>query len=279
MDDDLGPVRPPNLQIDEIQASDRPERSTSSRPSAPRSYSDRSGSRGSGPYRSSAPRPASDRSGSDRSSPERPRADRPSGGRSSSSRPFSSEGGLPRAYTTSSGKPRAGGARPSSKPGGKPGGRSYGSGSGARSGGSGSYGSGPGARSGGSSSQSIDPRTGSGYRPQPGGARRSFDGPSGGPAKRPYTPRTEGASDYRPTQSKPYPNSTPRAERKAGPAWKSKPSFGGGAKPASGSHSKPGGFSKSGYKSKPGGAGGKRTGGPRPGGKRPGGASGGKRRG
>jgi len=277
-DEDLGPVRPPNLRIEEIQGPDRPERSTFSRPSSPRSYPDRSGSKG--PYRSSAPRAASDRPGADRPRPDR----------AASPRPFRSEGGLARPYTTSSGKPRAGGARPSSKPGGKPAGRSYGSG----------------ARPGGSGSRSIDPRTGSGYRPQPGG-KRSFDGPSGGSAKRPFrreqgegsftprpasgssrpfTPRTEGASDYRPTQRKPYPNSASRAERKAGPGWKPKPAFGGAGKPASGSHSKPksGGFSKSGYKSsgykaKPGGSGGKRTGGPRPGGKRPGGAPGGKKRG
>jgi len=284
MDEDLGPVKPPNLQIEEIQGSDRPDRSTSSRPSDPRSYPDRSGPKGSGPYRSSAPRPASDRP-----SAERPRPDRPSSDRPASNRPFRSEGGLARPYTTSSGKPRAGGARPSSKPGGKPAGRSYGSS----------------ARPGGSAPRSIDPRTGSGYRPQPGG-KRSFDGPSSGPAKRPirrdqgegsftprpasgsgprpsrpYTPRTEGASDFRPTERKPYPNSASRAERKAGPGWKPKPSFGGPGKPASGSHSKPkpGGFSKSGYKAKPGGSGGKRTSGPRPGGKRPGGAPGGKKRG
>ena len=122
---------------------------------------------------------------------------------------------MARPYTTSSGKPRAGGARPSSKPG-RPAGRSYGPPSGARS--------------------SSGPRAGSASRP-------SFG------AKRPSAPRTEGASDYRPTQAKPYPNSTSRAERKAGPGWKPKPSFGG--KPASGA----------------------RSGGPRPGGSRPGGSS------
>jgi 23S rRNA pseudouridine2605 synthase len=74
-DEDLGPVRPPNLHIEEITGPDRP---SSTRPGAPRPYSDR-------------PRPS------------RPRFERPA----SSTRPF----------TTSSGKPRAGGARPSSKPG------------------------------------------------------------------------------------------------------------------------------------------------------------------
>ncbi|MDR3751720.1 MAG: pseudouridine synthase, partial [Terracidiphilus sp.] len=135
-DDDLGPVRPPNLLIEEIQPSERSSstsRPSSSRPSAPRPYADRSG-----PGRSSAPRPYtdrpsrpySDRSSSDRPRPTRPASDRPGPG----SRPsFRSEGGLPRAFTTSSGKPRAGGARPSSKPG-KPAGRTYGAGPGAGAG-------------------------------------------------------------------------------------------------------------------------------------------------
>jgi 23S rRNA pseudouridine2605 synthase len=71
-DEDLGPVRPPNLHIEEISGPDRS--------SAPRTYSDR-------------PRPS------------RPSFDRPA--RTEGTRP----------YNTSSGKPRAGGARPSSKPG------------------------------------------------------------------------------------------------------------------------------------------------------------------
>jgi 23S rRNA pseudouridine2605 synthase len=151
--EDLGPVRPPNLHIEEITGSDRPK---ASRPSAPRSsYS-----------RPSTPRPTSDRP--------------------SFARPARAEGGLARPFTTSSGKPRAGGARPSSKPG----------------------------------------------RPfKPGKSR-----PSSSP--RPYTPRTESASDYRPTKAKPYPNSASRDERKAGPGWKPKPRYGPG-KPASGSRPKP----------------------------------------
>jgi len=267
LDEDLGPVRPPNLHIEEIQPSDRPSstrssapRSSSSRPSTPRSYSDRT----------SADRPSSDRPRPSRSSSEGPASsDRPS-----SAKPFRSEGGLARPYTTSSGKPRAGGARPSSKPG-RPAGRSYGSASGARSG--------------------SGPRGGSDSRPSY-GAKRTYGANSAGPAKRSfsrdegkgsfaprsprpaagsgpsssrsYTPRTEGTSDYRPTSAKPYPSSASRAERKAGPDWKSKPSFGKG-KPASGARSKPksGGFSRSGYKAKPGGSGAKRTG-PRPGGKK-----------
>ena len=92
--------------------------------------------------------------------------------------------------------------------------------------------------------------------------------------KRPYTPRTEGASGYRPAKAKPYPNSASRAERKAGPGWKPKPSFNGPGKPATGSRSRPSmdrsssvGW-KPGYKDKSGSS--KRTG-PRPIGNRPGG--------
>jgi 23S rRNA pseudouridine2605 synthase len=255
-DDDLGPVRPPNLHIEEVTGPDRssparsfPARSSYSRPSSPRPTSSRPGS-----DRTSAPRPYSDRPTS-----SRPTANRPAGSRSYSDRPassgrsgppakpFRSEGGLARPYTTSSGQPRAGGARPSSKPGGwkpgKPAGRSYGSASAPRSG---------------SGSQSIEARTGSGYRPS--AAPRSY---------KPRSQDSEGASDYRPTTAKPYPGSASRAERKAGPGWKPKPSFGGTGRPASGSRSgpKPGGFSKSGYKGKPSGGSGFKRSGPRPGGK------------
>jgi len=126
-DDDLGPVRPPNLHIEEITASDRPTfdkraasrpsgsrpalgRPTSSRPSAPRPYSDRPSAPRSYTDR---PRRSFDRStASDRPDSGRPNADRSRPGRPSFSRP---EGSRP--YSTSSGKPRAGGARPSSKPG------------------------------------------------------------------------------------------------------------------------------------------------------------------
>ena len=228
-DEDLGPVRPPNLHIEEISASERPSSSRPSRPaqsrtSAPRSYGDSPKA----PYaRPDRPSPA--RGGSDRPDSGRPGSGRPSSGgsyagrpsgdrsapsRSSSARPPRSEGGgLARPFTTSSGKPRPGGARPSSKPG-----RSYGSGSGA-------------PRSG--------PRTGAGSRPSTG--------------SRTFTPREGGTSDYRPTQAKPYPDSSSRAERKAGPGWKPKPSFGGPPRPGSNSRSKPkpGSSGKSGYKGKP----------------------------
>jgi 23S rRNA pseudouridine2605 synthase len=261
-DDDLGPVRPPNLQIEEIQA----EQSNRTAPRGPRSGSARSGS-----ARPSSARPSTPRPSSDRPRPSRPSFERPtSSARPGAAKPYRSEGGLARPFTTSSGKPRPGGARPSSKPGkpGKPGaGRSYG----AASRGPASRGaSSSGPRSGSAPApRSFRRDTGEGsFAPRP---SRPAAG-SGARPSRPYTPRTEGASDFRPTNAKPYPNSASRAERKAGPGWKPKPSFGGPRKPASGARSKPrpGGFSKSGSKAKPGGSGAGRSG-PRPGGKRPGG--------
>ncbi|MGA2890574.1 MAG: pseudouridine synthase [Terracidiphilus sp.] len=235
-DEDRGPVRPPNLHIEEIKAEGSSHtRPTPSRPSVPRFSSPHPGSS----------RPSAPRSYSDRPRPSRPSFDRPaSSERSGAAKPFRSAGGpernLPRPFTTSSGKPRAGGARPSSKPG-RPSDHSS---------------AGPAKRNfrRDEGKGSFTPRSAAGSGPRPSGSRP----PS---SSKPYTPRTEGTSDYRPTQSKPYPKSAPRAERKAGPGWKPKPSFGGKGKPASGSHSKskPGGFSKSGYKGKPGG---------RPGGKK-----------
>ena len=244
-DDDLGPVRPPNLHIEEITG---PDRSSSSRPSPARPYKPRpfqasnfephsANSRSSAP-RSTSPRPYADRPSRPTSS-GRPSFDRPaSSSRSSAPKPFRSEGGLPRAYTTSSGKPRPGGARPSSKSGGK--------------------------------------------FAKPGGFKSYGDKPAGRSSARPFTPRTEGASDYRPTKAKPYPGSTPRAERKAGPGWKPKTgapadrSSSVGRKPSFGGAAKPGGFKSSGYKGKP--SGGKRSG-PPSGGKRFGSKPGGKKRG
>jgi 23S rRNA pseudouridine2605 synthase len=232
-DDDLGPVRPPNLFIEEVQPSQRPDtgRSDSFRTRADRFPSGRAGD------------------------------SRPDTGRSSAGRPQPREG-LPRPFTTSSGKPRAGGPRPSSKPGnfsksaykdkGKPAARAFNpaSGSGERS--SSPRPSGP--RSPGP--RTIDPRTGSGYRPAPGG-KRSYGPPSTGSGPQRDSPRGE-RSDR------------PRAERGSATGWKPKTRYGGSGKPASAGHSKPGGFSKSG--------GPKRTG-PRPGGKRPSGPPSGKRRG
>ena len=113
-DEDLGPVRPPNLHIEEIPAEQPGQaRPYQARPSAPRSSSGRFTS-----SRPSAPRPYSDRSGSDRPQPSRSSFERPApSSRPASAKPFRGEGGLARPFTTSSGKPRAGGARPSSKPG------------------------------------------------------------------------------------------------------------------------------------------------------------------
>jgi len=250
-DEDLGPVRPPNLHIEEITG---PERSSTPRPSysrppvgrssAPRPFAGRPAS---GRPGSERPRPSSARPYSARPSSDRPRPDRPSFDRSASSdrpaaaRPFRSEGGLARPFTTSSGKPRAGGARASSKPF-RPG---------------------------------SSPRGGSDSRPSY-GATRPYGAKPGGRSSsspRPFTPRAEGASSYRPTSAKPYPSSASRAERKAGPGWKPKPSFGGAGKPAFGTRSKPkpGSSAKPSHRVKPGGA--KRAG-PRPGGK-----PGGKKRG
>jgi len=166
-DEDLEPIRPPNLHIEEItgpspSSYDRPSASRSSaprsgfsrpstgrpstnRPGAPRSYSDRPASdrpSTNRPYadrsassRPSAPRSYSDRPASDRPRPSRPSFDRPapSGRPSFSPRPDRPTGDRPsrpsfsrpeggRPSYTSSGQPRPGGARPSSKPGkfGKP---------------------------------------------------------------------------------------------------------------------------------------------------------------
>jgi 23S rRNA pseudouridine2605 synthase len=242
-DDDLGPVRPPNLHIEEITG---PDRSSSTRPSAPRaSYSRPSGGRPSvprsysdrpKPSRPSFDRPASsDRPSGDRPRPDRPYSDRPSGDRPNFSRPARSEGGLARPYTTSSGQPRAGGARPSSKPGkfARPGGsKPYGAKS---------YGAKPGGRSSGGSA------------PRP--FRREEGAGSFVPrSPRPFTPRTEGASDYRPTTAKPFSPSTPRSERKTDTGWRPKTRYGGTGKPAGNVRSKPrpGSSAKPSHRVKPG---------------------------
>jgi 23S rRNA pseudouridine2605 synthase len=228
---DLGPRKPSRLFIEPIEQSDRPgsDRPSATRPSAPYSR----------PDRPSSGRPGQGRSDTGRTGTGRPGTGRPNTGRSSSARPFrGGEGGLARPFTTSSGKPRAGGARPNNKPG-APAGRP----------------------------------SSSGWKPgksatRPGGYNRPPAGSGSRPpsSSRPFAPREEGASDFRPTQARPYPNSAPRAERKAGPGWKPKPSFGGPPKPGFSSHSKPrpGGFSKSGFKGKSSGP--KRTG--KPGGKK-----------
>jgi 23S rRNA pseudouridine2605 synthase len=150
-DEDSGPVRPPNLHIEEIPhtersapsrpgaplssapytRSDRPYsprpgqgRSNYDRPSSGRSSSSRPGGTDRQPFgRPNSGRPGSGPSNSDRAGSGRAGSGRPGYDRTRSDRPggsFRQEGGLARPFTTSSGKPRPGGARPSSKPG-KPG--------------------------------------------------------------------------------------------------------------------------------------------------------------
>jgi len=213
MDDDLGPVRPPNLQIDEISDVRSAGAFNFQPSSAPRSYSDRSGSRGSAPTAPVrrgqhptaplriAPVPTF-KFGKASGQNVRPRPRLPPAAlqqrRRPSARLHHQQRKTPRRRCTAQQQARR-----------KPGGRSYGSGSGARSGGSGSYGSGPGARSGGPSSQSIDPRTG--FRLT--ALSRAEQGVrlTAPPAVQPsgltrHAPKAHRLPSY---QSKPYPNSTP----------------------------------------------------------------------
>jgi 23S rRNA pseudouridine2605 synthase len=131
--EELGPKKPSRLHIEPIHEAKHTERRRTDRPSSNRPQSGRSGQGGSG-------------------------GNSPRAGSSSSSRAFRSEGGLARPFTTSSGMPRAGGARPNNKPG-KPGGRSYdaaGPGSGAES--------------------RPERKTGSGWKPKPGFGGKSKPG-------------------------------------------------------------------------------------------------------
>jgi 23S rRNA pseudouridine2605 synthase len=238
--EDLSPRKPTRLHIEPVQDFGRGERAKPDRARPDRARPERAR-----PERSGTGRPPFGRAGR-----ARPGIGRSDSGRSSSARPSRSEGGLARPFTTSSGKPRPGGARPSSKPG-SPAGRSYGAGAG---------------RGG--------PRTDAGARPSFGG-KRPFDSKAGssGPAKRPYVPRGEGTESFRPS------GEGSRPERRAGTGWKPKPSFdrksAGGDRSGPRSGPKAGGFSKSGYKGKPSGPGAKRSGpGAKrtgPGGKKPGG--------
>ncbi|MGD0631704.1 MAG: pseudouridine synthase [Terracidiphilus sp.] len=226
--EDLGPRKPTRLHIEPV-----PDFGHSERARPERARPDRTGST----------RPPFGRAVG-----ARPGAGRSDSRGSSSARPFRSEGGMARPFTTSSGKPRAGGARPSSKPG-KDGGRSY-------SAGAGRSGAGRGG-------------AGAGARPDFAG-KRPFEskGSAGAAAKRPYTPRGESAEGFRPS------GEGSRPERRAGTGWKPKPSFdrksAGGGRSGPRSGPKAGGFSKSGSKGKPSGSGAKRTG-ARPGSKKPGG--------
>jgi 23S rRNA pseudouridine2605 synthase len=126
------PRKPSRLRIEPIEGTDRGQerRPEGFRPQGART-------RGSGPERGDRPREFKPRpftprtetgrgggghaSGggarTGRASFGRSNSGRDGGGRTDSPRPFRGEGGLARPFTTSSGKPRAGGPRPSSKPG------------------------------------------------------------------------------------------------------------------------------------------------------------------
>ncbi len=182
--EDFTPFQPGGLRIDPIEPSSAGTRSPDTR----RPETRRPGGRGKSSARPSAGRPPFGRTSSDRPrtgkpSFERPEGDRPrfersrfdrsspgrssgpgrseAGDPSSHARPPRSEGGLARPFTTSSGKPRAGGARPSSKP--------YRPGTGGHSK----------PKPGGFSKSG--PKS-SGFRGKPGGAKRS--GPHSGGKKR-----------------------------------------------------------------------------------------------
>jgi 23S rRNA pseudouridine2605 synthase len=240
-DEDLEPIRPPNLHIEEItgpspSSYDRPSaprssysrpsgRSSTNRPGAPRSYSDRSASSRPSPSRPYADRSTPSRPSAPRSYPDRPASDRPSSDRPRPSRP-SYDRAAP------SGRPSSFRPRPDRPTGDRPSRPSFSRPEGGR------------------------PSFTSSGQPRPGGARPSskpgkFSKPGG---SKPYKPRTEGASDYRPTKAKPYPSSASRAERKAGPAWKPKSNFSPG-KPSSSTRSKPkpGSSAKPSHRVKPGG--------------------------
>ena len=214
--EDAGPKTPSRLRIEPVQDFGRTERTRPSRPTSGRPPSG---------Y------PSQGRAGSDRPGAGRPGADRAGSGRPGSARPFRGEGGLARPFTTSSGKPRAGGARPSSKPG-SPGGRTYGSGGGS---GRGS------ANAPGRPSRPFTPRGegAEGFRPRGEDSRTERRSGTG------WKPKANFAGKAASGKSRPAPS----GER-------SKP--------------KTGGFTKAGFKGKSGGSGAKRTG-PRPGGKKPGG--------
>jgi 23S rRNA pseudouridine2605 synthase len=199
----LSPPRPPRLHIEAIE----PGRAEVTRPSSARPAYNRSG-----PGRPGSGGPNAGRSGSDRPRPSGPRFDRPkfekpggshpSGGSgrhgsagSGFARPPRSEGGLTRPFTTSSGKPRAGGARPSSKPEG----RSYGSGPGSGSRPAGEKAGKPKPKFGGTGKPASGARSKSAFGSKPGGFfKGGFKGKPGGGSggkrtgSRPGNPRAGG---------------------------------------------------------------------------------------
>jgi len=173
-----GPKAPSRLHIEPIEHSDRPSRPNASRSNAPYPHPDRS-----------------------------------STGRSSSPRPFRGEGGLSRPFTTSSGKPRAGGPRPSSKPG-KSTGRSYAAGP-RRPFESKPEGSGkrPFRRDEAEGSSAPRPEKRTGWKPKP-----SFGGPPkpGGSSKSGYKARPAGSGPKRtgPRPSGKRPGGTPGGKKR-----------------------------------------------------------------
>jgi 23S rRNA pseudouridine2605 synthase len=187
--------KPPRLQIERVQHVER----------AGRSNYDRSGPARPLPGKARTDRPGSGHTGQGRSDSGRSKF-------GASNRPFrSGEGGLSRPFTTSSGKPRAGGARPSNKSGKpyKPAGRSYGAG----------------------------PKAGS----------ASGGRPATGPVQRPFrshhTP-PGGASESGPRSAKSFTGSSAGPSSrwggaKSGSGWKPRPSFGGKSEPGSSGSSRP----------------------------------------
>jgi 23S rRNA pseudouridine2605 synthase len=227
-DEDLEPIRPPNLHIEEItgpspSSYDRPSssrpsaprsgynrpstgRPSTGRPGAPRSYSDRPAS-----GRPSTPRPYADRSTSSRPSAPRSFSERPTSGRPASDRPRPSRPSYDR--PAPSGRPSFS-PRPDRPSGDRPSRPSF------------------------SRTEGGRPSFTSSGQPRPGGAR---------PSSKPGKFAKPGGS------SRPYPSSASRAEGKAGPAWKSKPSFGSGKPAGTRSKPKPGSSAKPSHRVKPGG--------------------------
>jgi 23S rRNA pseudouridine2605 synthase len=162
--DETGPEKRSGLHIEPIHES-------------PRTRTDRPDFRGSG--RAPLGRSEQGRSGT---------------GRSSSPRPFRSESGLSRPSSTSSGKPRAGGPRPSSKPGSRDGGRPFGAGAGRsgprtgrdlRPGGDSRRGEGSGEFRPRGEDSRPERKTGSGWKPKPSFGGKSKTGSSDRSSQKP----------------------------------------------------------------------------------------------
>ena len=272
-DDDLGPVRPPNLHIEELP----PERSSSSGPRADRARPARSGPARTGPSRTGSDRTSSARPTSPRPYSTRPATTRPSfeGKRPNADRPSADRPSFDRGPSARPSYPRSSSDRPS------PARPSFGRSGPPR----------PGAGRPSSARPSFDrPRPSS---DRPSSTRSNYDRPSAGrpsfESKRPSRPRTDASGPPRPPRSseglarpfttssgKPRPGGarpsskpgrtsgprpgTPRGEKPRGErdtGWKPKTRYG-GSKPAG--RPKPGGAGKSSFKSKPAGK--------RPGGKK-----------